>query len=106
MKDGLYVVQSYNGKDAAIVHTDGTFEVVTKSEFPPSFGGCLYVGETLVVKTIQTIDPQLPSHNERERAAYGNDVKEFVRLKDLQIKESERRARYGGIDAIRRNHDH
>ena len=96
MKDGKYIVQSYNGKDAVLIGEDGTFEVVTKTEFPKSFGGLVYVGENIIVETVQTIHPELKVDDERERTGHANYTKEFQRLKDLEAREAARRALYGG----------
>lgn len=102
MKDGNYTVQSYNGKDGVLIHEDGTFEQMSKVEFPASFGGRLYVGEIILAETVQSIHPKAGTEDERESSGHANWTVQFKRMKELQTKEAERRARYGGADALRR----
>ena len=98
MKDGKYIVQSYNGKDAVLIGEDGTFEVMTKTEFPKSFGGLVYVGENIIAETVQTIHPEFKIDEERERTGHANYTREFCRLKDLEQREAARRALYIGAN--------
>jgi hypothetical protein len=100
MKDGKYIVQSYHGKDAILVHTDGTFETLSKIEFPESFQGVAYPGETIIVETIQRTRPEFSLKDERERQGYGEVTKQLQRMRDLISKERERRALYGGVASI------
>jgi hypothetical protein len=100
MKSGLWTVATWNNKDATLVHEDGTFETMTKSEFPSCFGGCVFVGEKIIVEVIQNIRPQLANFDERERYGHTSSVEMSTRIKDLITKEFERRARYGGTGTI------
>ncbi len=100
MKDGKYTVQSYHGKDAILVHEDGTFETLSKIEFPESFQGAAYPGETIIVETIQRIRPEFAIKDERERQGYGEVTKQLQRMRDLAARERARRALYGGVASI------
>lgn len=100
MKNGKYTVQSWTGKDAVLVHEDGTFEVLAKVEFPASFKDAIYVGEIIIVETTQAMRPEAITDDERERSGHVNYTKEFQRMKDLQMKEASRRARYGGVASL------
>ena len=100
MKDGKYIVHSYNGKDAVLVHEDGTFETMSKIEFPATFQSALYRGETVVVETIQHIRPEFTNKDERERQGHVESLHQSQRMKDLATKEAARRALYGGVASI------
>ena len=100
LKPGLWTVSAWNNKDATLLHEDGTFETLTKSEFPSSLGGRVFVGEVIVVEYIIDIRPQSPNSDERERVGHASSVALSQRMKDLAIKECERRARYGGVASI------
>ena len=100
LKPGLWTVSAWNNKDATLIHEDGTFETMTKNEFPISFGGRVFVGETIVVEYIQNIRPQSPNSDERERMGHASSSALSKRLKELATKEFERRALYGGVSTI------
>jgi hypothetical protein len=100
LKPGLWTVSAWNNKDATLLHEDGTFETLTKNEFPSSFGGRVFVGEVIVVEYIIDIHPQSPNSDERERLGHSASLALSQRMKDLATKEFERRARYGGVASI------
>jgi len=70
MKDGHYAVSVWNGKDATLIHTDGTLETLSKSELPAAFKGEIFPGETIIVETIQRIRPVHESLDERAREVW------------------------------------
>lgn len=100
LKPGRWTVSAYNNKDATLIHEDGTFETLTKSEFPSSFGGRVFVGEVIIVEYIISIRPESPNSDERERMGHASTSALSKRVKDLATKEFARRAMYGGASSI------
>lgn len=95
MPDGVYVVQSWNGKDGYLTNEAGDLAVISKCDLPTEFGGRLLVGEKISFKTIPFLVDRAGTEDERERRAFTNPPVMSPAARELMHKEVERRARYG-----------
>lgn len=50
MKEGLYKVATWNGKDGTLIDEQGGFETITKEELSPACNGRLVVGDQIRIK--------------------------------------------------------
>ena len=50
MKEGLYRVATWNGKDGTLIDEQGGFETITKEELAPVCNGRLVVGDQVRIK--------------------------------------------------------
>lgn len=69
MKPGLYIVESWNNKDAILIREDGEFLSLTKNDLPEEFNGQLFLGETVEIAQVTLLRLSNTSLDERARSA-------------------------------------
>jgi hypothetical protein len=69
VKPGLYIVESWNNKDAILIREDGEFLSLTKNDLPEEFNGQLFLGETVEIAQVTLLRLSNTSLDERARSA-------------------------------------
>lgn len=103
MLEGIYVVQTWNGKDGYLTNNKDELVVLTKSDLPEEFCGRLIVGEKVEFKMVQAMFllDRPSTEDERERRAHFSPKPVMsAAARDLMHKEADRRARYGADPGI------
>ncbi len=102
MLEGIYVVQTWNGKDGYLTNDKDELVVLNKSDLPKEFCQCLIVGERIEFKMVQAVF-LIDQKDERKRRTHFSSKPKPVmspRARDLMEKEIERRSRYGASPGI------
>lgn len=103
MLEGIYVVQTWNGKDGYLTNHKDELIVLTKLDLPKEFCGRLIVGEKVEFKVVQAmfLVDRSATEDERERRAYFSPKPVMSpRARDLMEKEVDRRSRYGAAPGM------
>jgi hypothetical protein len=98
LHDGVYTVQTWNGKDGYLTNEKDELVALTKSDLPVEFNGRLVVGEKVefvIVQSLRLIDRNVTEDERERRAHFAPKPVMSARAHELMNKEIDRRTRYG-----------